>query len=111
MPPRASRRLPALLLIGLIGGLTSGVPTHHHGEPGGGFTLTDAGHHGHGVRLVDQTERVVSELLVAALPAPKTVMVGGDLAVAVGKSVPAAVPAAHGQPPPSDRPRAPPVSA
>jgi len=109
MRPR-TQRLQALLLAALMGALASGVPTHHHGEVSGSPVLADAGHHGHGVQLVDQTDRLTSKVMVAALPAPPSLAIAENLAVAAVTPARVTKPVAQGRPPPSDRPRAPPVS-
>jgi hypothetical protein len=86
------------------------VPSHHHGEAGRLPVVVDAGHHGHGVQLVDQVDRLTSDGIVAALPANPILEIGGYAPVSVGTVVPPARPIATGRAPPSDRPRAPPVS-
>ena len=98
------------MLLALMGALASGVPSHHHGEADRAPILVDAGHHGHGVQLVDQADRLTSHGVVAALPAAPLVEVGDFAPVTVGTDVPPVQPVATGRAPPSDRPRAPPVS-
>ena len=110
MCPTPFFRLQALLLLVLIGALASGLPSHHHESAEGGSTLTDAGHHGHGVELAEQADRLVSQAVVIALPATPTIGFDGEaprVAIAV---VVTSEPVARGRAPPSDRPRAPPVS-
>jgi len=110
MLPRRLLRLSAIVLLALMGVLTSGVPSHHHGEAGRVPILEDAGHHGHGIQLVDQADRLTSDGVVAALPSAPLVEVGDLAPVTVGTDVPAIQPVATGRAPPSDRPRAPPLS-
>ena len=110
MRPRPLIRLQALLLAVLIGALTSGVPSHHHGEADLHPVLADAGHHGHGVQLVDQSDRLTSEMSVAALPSAPTLYLGDDLSTTEVTFRLVRQPLTGGRPPPTDQPRAPPVS-
>lgn len=110
MRPRPIVRFQALVLVALIGGLSSGLPSHHHERPDRGPVLADAGHHAHGMQLVDPTERLTSHAIVAALPAGATIDVGEGAPTATMAVERASPPAARGRAPPSDRPRAPPVS-
>lgn len=98
------------MLAVLIGALTSGVPSHHHGEADLHPVLADAGHHGHGVQLVDQSDRLTSEMSVAALPSAPTLYLGDDLSTTEVTFRPVRQPVIRGRPPPTDQPRAPPVS-
>lgn len=110
MRARPIIRLQASMLVALIMALTSGVPSHHHGEAGRDPILVDAGHHGHAVQLVDQTDRITSDLVVLALPvAPNEELADLAFVMAVPVVTPPE-PIARGRPPPSDLPRAPPVS-
>lgn len=70
MRSRFLRSLTAAWLVGLLGVLHTGLPTHGHqvDRPDGEHLLQSADHHGHGTLLVEQTERVQStqpELAVA----------------------------------------------
>jgi hypothetical protein len=110
MHPRPLLRLQALLLLALTGVLASGLPSHHHERPDVGPSVVDGGHHGHGAQLVELSDRQTSELVAAALPATGVVDVGEDERTLPVALVPAPQPVARGRPPPSDLPRAPPVS-
>ena len=110
MRPKPLIRVQALLLAVLIGALTSGVPSHHHGEADLHPVLADAGHHGHGVQLVDQSDRLTSEMIVAALPSAPTFHLVDDLSTTEVTFRPVRQPVTDGRPPPTDQPRAPPVS-
>jgi hypothetical protein len=98
-------------MAALIGALSSGLPSHHHEGSEPGPRLVDAGHHGHGVQLTEQTDRLKSELVAPGLPAPRVLLAQDDAPVIEAVAAPAIEPAPLGRPPPSDRPRAPPVSA
>lgn len=112
MRTRPLFRLQALLLLALSGALSTGVPSHHHERPDTGPTLVHADHHGHGTQLVDQGDRQTSEVVVAAaIPTTSTFELPGVEPTASVAPVLAPRPLARGQPPPSERPRAPPVSA
>lgn len=110
MRPRPLVRLQALLLAALVGALTSGVPSHHHAESDLRPVLADADHHGHGVQLVDQSERLTSQMIAVALPSAPTLRLGEDLPTTDLTFQPARQPVIGGRPPPTDQPRAPPVS-
>lgn len=111
MRPRLKIRLQALALVSLLGVLTTGVPSHHHGEAGTIPILVDAGHHGHGVKLVELTERLTAGLIAAVFPSRPVVELDVTVPLMAVAVVETHAPAARGQPPPSDLPRAPPVSA
>ena len=98
------------MLVALTGALVSGLPSHHHERPDVGPVVVDAGHHGHGAQLVELGDRQTSELSAAALPATSPVDVAEDGPTLPMTLVPTPQPVATGQPPPSDLPRAPPVS-
>lgn len=110
MRPRPLIKVQALLLAALTAGLASGVPSHHHERPDAGPIVADAGHHGHGSQLVEQGDRQTSETVTVALPAPPMLDAPAFETAVTTSPVPAPRPVARGQPPPSDRPRAPPVS-
>lgn len=109
-PPRLFK-LQALLLTALTLALATGVPSHHHERSDTGPILVDAGHHGHGTKLVDQDNRQTSELVAVALPTRTSAEVFAVAPAFFVAPLPSPRPTATGQPPPSDRPRAPPVSA
>jgi len=100
----------ALLLVGVTLALATGVPSHHHERPGAGPSLVDAGHHGHGTKLLDQASRLTSEFSSAALPSNVRLEVYTTATMSFEAPVPTPRAVARGQPPPSDLPRAPPVS-
>jgi hypothetical protein len=103
--------LQAALLIGLMTAVSSGLPSHHHDGAEVGPALADAGHHGHGTQILEQSDRQTSEIFGVALPPPPTARLEE---AAVPVVVPFATTSrllATGRSPPSSRPRAPPVSA
>ena len=110
MRPRPVIRLLALVLALLTGALTSGVPSHHHGDGDLRHVVSDAGHHGHGVQIVDQAERLASQGSAATLPSESTLDLDEDLPVTAQRSITRSQPTPRSLPPPSDQPRAPPVS-
>ena len=66
---RPFRSITSLGLLAFLGTLSTGLPSHHHGDPaddGGGARLVSADHHSHGTRLVDQDERAPSTTPQAA---------------------------------------------
>lgn len=111
MHPRPLLRLQALLLLALTSALVSGLPTHHHERLGVGPIVVDGNHHGHDAQLVELGDRQTSEFSAVALPATSLVDVAEDEQTCLATLVPTPPPVARGQPPPSDLPRAPPVSA
>lgn len=62
MRSRFLRSLTASWLVGLLGVLHTGLPTHSHEveRTDAEHHLQSADHHGHGTLLVEQTERVQS---------------------------------------------------
>ena len=111
MRPRPLLRLQALLLLALTGVLASGVPSHHHERPDVGPVVVDGGHHGHGAQLVELGDRQTSELGAVAPPATAVVDLSEAEPTIRLALVPTPQPVARGQPPPTELPRAPPVSA
>ena len=110
MRARPIFRLQAFLLAALVAALASGPPSHHHEGPDSGPVLEDAGHHGHGVQLVEQADRLTSHTFDFATPTLPSGEVREEPPVVTTVVVWAPEPVARGQPPPSVRPRAPPVS-
>jgi hypothetical protein len=110
MHPRPIFRLLALGLATLILALATGAPSHHHERSDLGPRLVDAGHHGHGVQLVDQDDRLTSQTLDVALGPPPTIEIGEEAATIIVEFVAPSQPVARSRPPPSYRPRAPPTS-
>lgn len=101
------------MLLALSGALSTGLPSHHHGDagPGNAFvSVASADHHSHGTQLVEQDERTPSATLQMAvasrsdieLPAPPTATVAPVAAGAVRPTERA---------PPPGAPRAPPLPA
>lgn len=105
----ALHRVAALVLALLLGATSTGLPSHHHETGQAGPLLVNAGHHGHGVLLVDTSERVVTQGLFVALPSQRLAGVPSPTAGVLQYSVWAASQPPQAQPPPSARPRAPPV--
>jgi len=110
MRPRPILRLQALVLVALIGALTTGLPSHHHEGADHGPVVSDAGHHTHGVQIVDHAERLASQVISATLSSAPTLQLDEDLLVRAQRSLTKSKPIPRGLPPPSDQPRAPPVS-
>jgi hypothetical protein len=102
-------RVATLALMLLLGATSTGMPSHHHDTGRDGPVVVDANHHGHGVLLVDTSERVVTQAVVVALPAPAVAAMPGPISGVVRHDVRSTVEPPQAQPPPSARPRAPPV--
>lgn len=109
MRSRPLLRTQALVLALLTGALASGLPSHHHDDEHAPV-LANADHHGHSVLVVEQAERLKATTVGVALPSAVELRVffGAALAAAHPAEPPEAV--ARGRPPPTDLPRAPPVS-
>lgn len=104
----SNRIVPGALLL-ILGALSSGLPSHHHGgDLDEGPRIEAADHHGHGVILTEQTGQLPSAPVATATPARAT-----SLRVLSIVAVPAARPSyhtrPHERPPPTTSPRAPPV--
>jgi hypothetical protein len=110
MRARRTLRLQAALLVGLMTAVSSGLPSHHHYGAEVGPALADAGHHGHGTQIVEQSDRQTSEIFGVALPPPPTARLDEASAPAVAPLATTSRLRARGRSPPSSRPRAPPVS-
>ncbi|MDH3205505.1 MAG: hypothetical protein OEO79_02785 [Gemmatimonadota bacterium] len=110
MRARPLFRVQALFLVALVGVLASALPSHHHEGSDVGPVLEDAGHHGHGVQLIEQANRLTAQTFAVALPTPHPVEIAAETPTLQPVFVTAVEPVARGRPPPSDRPRAPPVS-
>ena len=104
-----SQRLLSCLLLLILGALATGLPSHSHGGAGYEFVeLVAPDHHGHGVILTEQTDRVPTIAVLFAVPAGTIRLADRPLAVA------SAVPPHQGdlpneRAPPSTSPRAPPL--
>lgn len=105
----AWHRAPALILVLLLGAMSTGMPSHHHDVGEAGPIIVDAGHHGHGVLLVDTSERIVTQAVFAALPSPSLDGVPGWAVRTLSDGPRTTSEPPEAQPPPSARPRAPPV--
>jgi hypothetical protein len=103
----ATFRLEALIVLGLLGAIATGVPSHGHGE-GYSVGIESPDHHGHGVQLVDTGPRIT---------VGSSVFVASD-GVAVAWIPPVAISTPLGlderlprdRSPPPARPRAPPLA-
>lgn len=102
-------RVAAVVLLLLLGAAGSGLPSHHHGTDQEGPIVVDVEHHGHGVLLVEQSERLTAQALSVALPAPVVEWGTHPDAIVLEASRRAFVHRPQGQPPPTTQPRAPPV--
>lgn len=105
-----SKRSLACLLLLILGVLGTGLPSHSHVGPGddvGEIVASD--HHGHGVVLAEQMDRIPTVSAVSVVPAETTSI--PDYPVLI---VPADPPSQgdlpHERAPPSTSPRAPPLS-
>jgi hypothetical protein len=101
-------RMQSLGLLGLLVATGTGLPSHHHLDPVGTPVLSDAGHHAHGVRLLDEPERITSQVVVAALPT-RLYSAEWTLRESVSRVVAAETARPTSRAPPSARPRAPPL--
>lgn len=109
MRPSVVHRVAAVMLLLLLGAAGSGLPSHHHGIDQEGPIVVDVEHHGHGVLLVEQSERLTAQVLSVALPALMVEWGARPDATVQDASRRAFVHRPHGQPPPTAQPRAPPV--
>ena len=83
----SSERLLSCLLLLILGALGTGLPSHSHGVPGDDvIELVAPDHHGHGVILTEQTDRLRTVTVPHALPAGTTTI--ADRPVLVAASVP-----------------------
>jgi hypothetical protein len=111
MNRRVILRAQALALAVVLAGTSTGMPSHHHGDDELTPVLADADHHGHGVQVVEQSDRLRTEIgSVDAVPAMATTGVGIAAVEKVDLLVPSSLPVIGGRAPPPARPRAPPVS-
>ena len=106
----SSHRLLSCLLLLILGALGTGLPSHSHGVAGDDHVeLVAPDHHGHGVILTEQTDRIPTVAVQLAMPAGT--MRIADRPVLVTFTVP---PPQGDLPreraPPSTSPRAPPLS-
>jgi len=111
MHRRNVARIQTLLLAVVLAATSTGMPSHHHGDGERTPVLADADHHGHGVQLVDQSDRLRTEIgSMAAIPAAQMTSAGIAPIENVDVLVPSSLPVIGGRAPPPARPRAPPVS-
>ena len=105
----ALHRVAALTLVLLLGVTSTGMPSHHHDAGQDGPVVVDSGHHGHGVLLVDTSDGIVTQAVFAALPSPSLDGVPGTAVRTLPRGPRTTSEPPEAQPPPSARPRAPPV--
>jgi len=108
--PDIARAL-ALVLALLLVVTSSGMPSHDHGDGERTPVLADPDHHDHGVQLVDQSDRVRSEV-GSAVALPPAAAIGLSLVPVDTDEVirTSTLPVMGGRAPPPSQPRAPPVS-
>ena len=105
----SSIRFLSCLLLLILGALATGLPSHSHRVPGDDFVeLVAPDHHGHGVILTEQTDRVPTIAVLYPVPAGTIRLVDRPVLVA------SAAPPPQGdlpneRAPPSTSPRAPPL--
>ena len=88
-----------------------GVPVHHHADHHGGETHVTAGDHGHGATLVVRDMRTERPEASVDVPAPSIVTALPEPAVIERRRACRAPSTPRGRsPPPTCRPRAPPLS-
>ena len=103
----SSQRLLTCLLLLVLGALAAGLPSHSHGVAGV-VELVAPDHHGHGVILTEQTDRVPTVVVPHAVPAG-TLRIA-DRPVLVASTVPPVqTDLPRERAPPSTSPRAPPL--
>ena len=100
-------RVGALSLATILGLSATGIPSHSHREDGPGAVLVDAHHHGHGVQLVAEQERLISSGTLIAATTSDLVLAEPAPALALwAPPISAVIP--QGRAPPTNRSRAPP---
>ncbi len=106
----SAHRLLSCLLLLILGALGTGLPSHSHGVSGADvIELVAPDHHGHGVVLTEQTDRLPTVNVLPAVPAGTTSIVDhAVLAVPIVPPPQGDFP--HERAPPSTSPRAPPLS-
>ena len=105
----SSRLIPGTLLLVLVT-LSTGLPSHYHGDGLDDVTeIAAADHHDHGVILTEQANRLPSASFGLAIP-PRTVVLQESPILAAPEDPPFDRVVPHERPPPSSSPRAPPVS-
>jgi len=111
---RRFRSTAASCLAGLLGVLTSGLPSHSHtgfADHGDAHHVIQADHHAHGTQLVEQDVRI--QTTVPAIAAPTVSSMPGPGAAVITMAPPRTGPIRRPREraPPPDAPRAPPVPA
>lgn len=100
----------AVLLLALSGALSTGLPSHHHGDAtpaDADVRAVSADHHAHGTQLVEQDERAPSGTpQIAVAPRSEIELRAPGAAAAAPVAVQALRPT--GRAPPPGAPRAPP---
>jgi hypothetical protein len=99
-----------MAVLALLGATGTGLPSHSHRDATEGPLLVDAGHHGHGVQLLEQDEGRVAHGIGFPTPALAIGLYPGGGALA-GPPAAARPVLPHSRAPPSSRPRAPPLPA
>ncbi len=105
----SSERLLSCLLLLILGALGTGLPSHSHRVAGDDvLELVAPDHHGHGVILTEQTDRIPTVAGSYALPAGTTKIADRPVLVATADP-PSQGDLPHERAPPSTSPRAPPL--
>jgi hypothetical protein len=107
MRPRLTDRVLTLTLVAVLLATGSGWPSHDHRGDDLGPVLMDAGHHSHGVLVMDAVMRLASPNILAVVPGRVVELVWIHANVAQPVSGVLDVRPRERAPPPS-RPRAPP---
>lgn len=103
-------KLLSCLLLLILGALGTGLPSHSHGvSVDDVIELVAPDHHGHGVILTEQTDRIPTVAVPHAMPAGTTTIADRPVLVASLDPTPQGdLPQERA--PPSTSPRAPPLS-
>lgn len=112
--PRRLRSTAASCLVGLLGVLTSGLPSHSHtgfAEHGDAHHVIQADHHAHGTLLVEQDVRIQTTAPAIAAPTAMTMPGPGGGVIAMAPPGTASILRPRERAPPPHAPRAPPVLA
>ena len=105
----SSHRLLSSLLLLILGALGTGLPSHSHGPSGEGvIELVAPDHHGHGVILTEQTDRIPTVAVPHAMPAG-TMSIADRPVLVASTDPPPQGDLPHERAPPSASPRAPPL--
>ncbi len=108
----SAHRLLSCLLLLILGALGTGLASHSHEVAGeDAIELVPPDHHGHGVVLTEQTDRLPTVAVAHAVPAAGTTRTVDRPVLVAGEDPPAQSDLPHERAPPSTSPRAPPISA